>query len=230
MCPKSWKKRLQDKRSDQRLWLLFELLLYSDADVTPLRKQSATLAIEKRVIQEVGKTMPFLPGCCHRGSEELTLMTCRLHLDSRQCLTTWGQVQIQRTVELILQVTNDRNHNGQVQNTIQHMATSSYYITTSAVMDKQYTNFNIQYTSDEGATNNQKSKNSGTPLGKQVLKTVLKKQYPVPQIKRTRFRMERWCLFYSMRTAQLAHTPKKKKFYSALTLCNFLTDFIHGCY
>ena len=42
-------------------------------------QQSATLAIEKRVIQEVAKTMPFLPRCCHTASEEHTLMTCHVH-------------------------------------------------------------------------------------------------------------------------------------------------------
>lgn len=45
--------------------------------------QLATLTTEKRVIQEVAKTMPFLPRRCRRGSEELAVMTCRLHLDPK---------------------------------------------------------------------------------------------------------------------------------------------------
>lgn len=50
---------------------------------------SATLVIEKRVIQEAAKTMPFLPRCCDRASEELALMTCHLLLDFRYPVSQW---------------------------------------------------------------------------------------------------------------------------------------------
>lgn len=52
-------------------------------DMQPEIHTVATLAIEKRVVQEVAKTMPFLPRCCHTASEELALMTYHLHLDFR---------------------------------------------------------------------------------------------------------------------------------------------------
>lgn len=43
--------------------------------------QSATLVIEKPVIQEAARTMSFLPQCSDRGPEDAALITHQLQLD-----------------------------------------------------------------------------------------------------------------------------------------------------
>lgn len=62
--------------------LAYEAVLWATAQVPEgkaHRAQPATLAIEKRVKQEVAKTMPSLPRSCQRGSGRLTLMIRHLH-------------------------------------------------------------------------------------------------------------------------------------------------------
>lgn len=68
-------------------------------------------------------------------------MTCHLHLDTELDKRTLAHKHISKFKEKSAH--NNRVTNGMNQGTnmIQHKSTSSYYITSSAVMNKQYNNF-----------------------------------------------------------------------------------------
>lgn len=88
-------------------WLCFWTKTLSTALLTwrvnPLTHSWLHLLLKNKLYRKWLKQCPSSLVCCHRASEELTLMTCHPHLDFRYWASQWhftvtGKVQFQRKV------------------------------------------------------------------------------------------------------------------------------------